>query len=91
MYEDRSRHWLLQRVMLYTVFVDEVLLSAKNHQRKETKKTIFQKTTLTLHQQTIEIKQLKQMVARKTNYSSSQTVELHPLFRASIDHSILQP
>ena len=44
-----------------------------------------------LHQQTIEIKQLKQIATFKYNYSSAQMVEFHPLLRASRYHSTLQP
>ena len=44
-----------------------------------------------MHQQTLEIKQLKQKAKLKYNYSPSQTVELHPLLRASRNHSTLQP
>ena len=44
-----------------------------------------------LHQQTIEIKQLKQITTLKYNYSSSQTAECRQLLRASRGHSTLQP
>ena len=44
-----------------------------------------------LHQQIVEIKQVKQIATLKYIYSSSQTVEFHPLLLASIDHSTLQP
>ena len=43
------------------------------------------------HQQTIEIKQVKQIATFRYTYSSSQTVEFHPLLQASRDHSTLQP
>ena len=45
-----------------------------------------------MHQQTIEITQLKQITTLKYNYSSSQmAAEFLPLLRASRDHTILQP
>ena len=58
--------------------------------KEKEKKTNFQKQQK-LHQQTIEIKQLKHITTLKCNYSSSQTAEFHPLLRASRDHSTLQP
>ena len=58
---------------------------------KEKKQEVnFQKQQI-LHQQTIEIKQLKQITTLKCNYSSSQTAKFHPLLRAPRDHSTLQP
>ena len=51
----------------------------------------FSKKQQILHQQTIEIKQVKQIAALRYNYSLSQKVEFHPLLRASRDHSTLQP
>ena len=51
----------------------------------------FSKKQQKLHQETIEIKQVKQIATLRYNYSSSQTVELHPLLRASRDYSTLQP
>ena len=51
----------------------------------------FSKKQQKFHQQTIEIKQEKQIVTLRYTYSSSQTVEFHPLLRASRDHSTLQP
>ena len=50
----------------------------------------FSKKQQKLHQKTIEIKQVKQIATLAYNYSSSQTVEFHPLLRASRDHSTLQ-
>ena len=77
-------------VLLYILVDEELLVLTEHHQRKVTKKQIFKKQQI-LHQQTIEIKQLKQIATLKYNYSSSQTVELHPLLRASRYHSTLQP
>ena len=57
--------------------------------KERKKKVIFQKQEI-LHQQTMEIKQLKQITTIKCSYSSSQTAEFHPLLRASTDHSTLQ-
>ena len=58
---------------------------------KEKKQRVkFQKQQI-LHQQTIEIKQVKQITRLKCKYSSSETAEFHPLLRASRDHSTLQP
>ena len=51
----------------------------------------FSKKQQKLHQQAIEIKQVKQIATLRYNYSSSQTVEFHPLLRVSRDHSTLQP
>ena len=59
--------------------------------REKKQKSKFSKKQQILHQQTKEIKQLKRIATLKYNYSSSQTVELHPLLRASKDHSTLQP
>ena len=39
----------------------------------------------------MELEQLKQITTLECSYSSSQTVEFHPLLRASRDHSTLQP
>ena len=44
----------------------------------------------TLNEQTIESKHLEQIATIKNNYSSSQTVETHPLHRDAKDHSTLQ-
>ena len=54
--------------------------------KKRNKKVIFQKQQL-MHQQTIEIKQLKQLTIVKGKYSSSEMAEFHPLLRASRDHA----
>ena len=51
----------------------------------------FSKKQQKLHQQTIEIKQVKQIATLRYIYSLSQTVQFHPLLRASRDHSTLQP
>ena len=51
-------------VLPYVVVVDEVLHLTQNHQRKG-KKVNFLKTTYTLHQQTMEFKQLKQIAILK--------------------------
>ena len=59
--------------------------------KEKKQKSKFSKKQQLLHQQTKDIKQLKQIATLKNNYSSSQTVELHPLLRASRDHSTLQP
>ena len=65
-------------------------LSLKIIKETEQKTRIFKKQQ-TLHRQTAEIKQLKQFATLKCNYSSSQMVELHPLFRLPQDHSTLRP
>ena len=57
--------------------------------KEKEQKVDFQKQQL-LHQQTMEIKQLKLITTPKCSYSSSQTEEFHPLLRASRDHSTLQ-
>ena len=59
--------------------------------KEKKQKRKFSKKQQILHQQTIEIKQLKQMATLKYNYISSKTAEFHPLLRASRDHSTLQP
>ena len=64
--------------------------SLKVMKEKKQKEVNFQKQQI-LHQQTIEVKQVKQMATLKYNYSSSQTAELHPSLRVSRDHSTLQP
>ena len=51
----------------------------------------FKKKQQILRQQTIELKQVKQIVTLKYNYSSSERVEFHPLLRVSRDHPTLQP
>ena len=51
----------------------------------------FSKKQQKLHQQTKEIKQVKQIATLRYNYISSQTMEFHPLLRASRDHSTVQP
>ena len=58
--------------------------------KEKKQKVNFQKQQI-LPQQTIEIKQLKQITTLKCNYSSSQTAEFHSFLRASRDHSTLQP
>ena len=65
--------------------------SLKIDKEREQKKGKFSKKQQILHQQTIEIKQVKQIATLGYNYSSSQKVEFHPLLRASRDHSTLQP
>ena len=90
MYWDRLRLQLSKEVLPYIEVVNEFLLLTQSRQRKKMKKQIF-KSQHILHQQTIEIKQLKQTATLKYNYSSSQTVEFHPLLLASRDHSALQP
>ena len=52
-------------VLTNIVVVDEFLLSTQKHQRKRTTKVNFQKTTFTMHQQTIELKNPKQIAALK--------------------------
>ena len=64
--------------------------SLKVIKEKGTKKGKFSKKQQISHQQTIEIKQVKQIATLRYNYSSSQKVELHPLLRASRDHSTLE-
>ena len=73
----------------YLVVVDEVSFLTQNHQRKRIKK--IQKTNQTLRQPTIEIEQLTLIATFKSNYSSSETMEIHPFLHCSIDHPILQP
>ena len=63
--------------------------SLKVMKEKKQKKVKFQKQQF-LHQQTMDIKQLKQITTLKCSYSSSQTAEFHPLLRAPKDHSTLQ-
>ena len=65
--------------------------SVKVIKEREQKKVNFRKKQQILQQQTIEIKQVKQIATLRYNFSSSQKVELHPLLRASRDHSTLQP
>ena len=88
MYLDRLRLRLPKGVLPYKEVVNELLFLTRSHQRKGTKKVKKQQI---LHQQTIEIKQVKQIGTLRYNYSSPQTVEFHPLLRASRDHSTLQP
>ena len=78
-------------VLPYIQNVNEFLLLTQSHQRKGTKKDKFSKKQQFLQQETIEIKQVKQIAQLRYNYNSSQKVELHPLLRASRDHSTLQP
>ena len=65
--------------------------SLKIVKEKEQKKVKIRKKQQILQQQTIEIKQVKQIATRRYNYSSSQKVEFHPLLRVLRDHSTLQP
>ena len=69
---------------------NELFLLTQIHERRE-QKDKFSEKQQKLHQQTIEIKQVKQIATLRYNYSSSQTVKFHPLLRASRDHSTLQP
>ena len=64
--------------------------SLKVIKEKELKDLFFKKQQR-LHQQTIEIKQLKQVAPLENNHSLSQTAEFHQLLRDSRDHSTLQP
>ena len=75
----------------YIEVVHELLLLTQSHQRKGTKRLNFRKKQQRLHQQTIEIKQLKQVAPLENNHSLSQTAEFHQLLRDSRDHSTLQP
>ena len=77
-------------MLLYIEVVNELSCLTESYQRKKTENKFFKKHQI-LHQQTIEIKQMKQIATLKYNYSSSQTVDFHTLLRASRDHSTLQP
>ena len=78
-------------VLPYIKVVEELLPLTHCH-KKGTELVNFQnRKQQILRQQTIEIKQLKQIATLKYNHSSSQTAEMHPLLRASKDHSTLQP
>ena len=81
---------MLEEVLPNIEVVIKLFFLTESHQRKETKMQIFKEHQI-LHQQTIEIKQLKQIATFKYNYISAQMVEFHPLLRASRDHSTLQP
>ena len=59
--------------------------------KEKEQKNNFSNKQQVLHQLMIYIKQLKQLVTLKPNYSSSQKTELHPLLRISRDNSIFQP
>ena len=89
-YKDKLRLRLPKGVLPYIEIGNEHLLLTQTRQRKEIKKQIL-KSQQILHQQTTQIKQLKQTATLKYNYSSSQTVEFHALLLASRDHSALQP
>ena len=91
MYSGRLRLRLTKGSFPYIEVVEEVLLLSQSHQRKGTEKAYFQKKQQKLHQQTKEIKQVKQMATLKHNYSSSQAAEFHPLLRVPRGHSTLQP
>ena len=91
MYDDRLRLRLPNGVLPYIENVDEFLMLTQSHRRKGTKRLIFEKINKFCTSQTTEIKQVKHTATLKYNYSSSQTVEFHPLLPASRDHSTLQP
>ena len=78
-------------VLPYMEVVVELILLTQSHQVKGTEPRKFSKKQQTLHQQTIENKQLKQKATLKNNYSSSQTAEFFPLHRVTRHHSTLQP
>ena len=59
-------------------------------EKQQVAKNIFKRNRKILHRQEMEIKKLKQIATFIYNYSSSQTVELHPSLRASKGHSTLQ-
>ena len=65
--------------------------SLKVIEEGEQKRLIFEKIDKFCTSQATEIKQVKQLATLKYNYSSSQTVEFHPLLPASRYHSTLQP
>ena len=54
-------------VLPYIQVVDELLFLTESHQQKRTKEVNFSKNQQVLDQQTIEIKQLKQIAALKNN------------------------
>ena len=74
----------------YIEVVDELLLLTQSHRGKATKKSKLSKKQQILNQQTIEIKQVKQIAPLKYSYSSSQMAEFHRLLGVSRDHSSLQ-
>ena len=78
---------MFKEVLLFIVVIDEIFSSLKITQGKEQKNVKKQQT---LHQQTTEVKQSKQIDTAKYNYSSSQTLEHNPLLRSSRDLSIVQ-
>ena len=78
-------------VLSYIEVFDETLLPTQSHQRKGKKEVFKIRNQQILHQQTIEIKQLKEKATFNFNYRSSQTAEFHPLIRAFRAHSTLQP
>ena len=90
-YQDKLQLRLPEGVLLYIEVLNEFYFSLEVFQEKKPKKINLQKKKQILYQQTIEIKQLKQRATLKYNYSSSQTVDFHPLLRASRDHSTFQP
>ena len=58
---------------------------------KDIKKSNFSKIVQIMNQQTIEVRELKQIATLKNFCSSSQMAEYHPLLRVSSDHSSFQP
>ena len=89
MYHGMLRLQLPKGVLTYIEFVEELLHPAQSHQRRGTK-NYFSKQKQILHQQTIEMKQLKEKPTFKNNYISSQKADFHPLLRVSRCHSTLR-
>ena len=75
-------------VLPHIVVVEEILFVTENHRRRQRK--VYTPKKQTLNEQTIESKHLEQLATIKNNYSSSQTVETHPLHWDAKDHSTLQ-
>ena len=75
-------------VLPHIVVVEEILFVTENHRRRQRKVYTLKKQTL--NEQKIWREHLEQIATNKNNYSSSQTVETHPLHRDAKDHSTLQ-
>ena len=75
-------------VLPHIVFVEQILFVIENHRRRQRK--VYPPKKQTLNEQTKESKHLEQVATIKNNYSSSQTVETHPLHWDAKDHSTLQ-
>ena len=87
----RLRIEVLMGLLICLVAVDQLFFLLKLFSEEEHNGNFSEKATNAMHNQKIETDQLNQTDALKNSHTLSRKMELHPLFRASSSHLILQP